>query len=597
MNKRVSTMLGIAIASAVLVASAGPAHASLKCKQTLLKQSSKLTQAIAKILEKCDEGVQKGNVTGPCPDAAKAQPAITNAKSKLKAAIVKDCTGSTGEFPFGRCPNEVTSGPGVCTNILIQNEGNIGDCLNCLADHNATELEAVLYGSLLPPGTNKSIATCQLKVGKSTTAFYIAKSKAMANCQAAILKGKSPGPCPDAATTAAITKAESTKVAAITKACCGPDGHCGGATCYESKTPVCISGSNAGTACTAGSECPGGICSTTSVICSGGANDGGNCSVDSECPGGSCISTSVGDACEAASDCGRCRGGTTPGDGCRSNGECHSNPGACDTGINACVGGSNDGNPCQLKCKGGANNGTICTAGSECPGGACNGAIDCPSIGGGTCIGVTGFCVGSDDLRPIQDLGYPDPCPGLTASGAPIELMGQTGVGLLACVDPLADDRADCQVAASAPFFNGGLIPPICIDAVPECTPGAGTSTVTVSIVLAPAVTDIAGISISLGYENSLVLLPGHGEVAFPGPITNIQGGNVQAEDRDDALIYSDANLGGLSAGPLFSVQFTTCNGASAPTINDFGCVVRSASDSAGHDISDGVSCAVTAIN
>ncbi len=535
MNMRVTAkVLGAALAAAGLVGPVTTAHADLKCRQTLAKASAKLTQAIAKTLQKCEQGVLVGKVTGPCPDTLKAAPSIAKAESKLQAAITKKCGTSTGEFTFGRCPNE-TGTSGSCTNILIQSKDDIGKCLSCLAEHNATELvHRVLYGSLIPAAGDKTVAKCQAAVGKSTVLFYNAKSKALAKCHDGFLKGKIPS-CPDTATTDAVTKAEVKKVASITKACCGPDKVCGGATCQAS-TPQ------------------------------------------------------PGAACEADVDCGRCNGGTTNGQPCKANGQCQSDPGNCNPLTLHCVGGTHDTLPCTTAkaCVAGANAGVSCTANSECPGSSCN-SVDCPSVAGGTCAGTAaGSCGGIDDLSPALTVGYPVPCPGLAVGGAPIVQTGESGLSLLQCVDTQADERVDCQDAAGALFLTGGFLPAFCTDALTECQSNAGSATVTVSVTTPVS---LGGISISLGYKN-VVMIPGNGDAT--SRVTNLQTGLTVSNDTDDSVITSITDFGGLIQGPLYTVHFDTCG--SLPAVSDFGCVVRSASDVSGVELLDGVSCSVTSI-
>jgi hypothetical protein len=494
MNMRVTTkMIGAAFAAASLMASATAAHADLKCRQTVAKESAKLTQAIAKALLKCEQGVIDGKVTGPCPDTAKAAPAITKAESKLQAAVNKKCTTSTGEFAFGRCPNE-TGTSGSCTGILIQGKDDVGQCLSCLAEHNATELvHRVLFGSLIP-STDKVIGKCRKAVGKATVGFYNAKSKALAKCHDGFLKGKIPS-CPDVATTDVIAKAESKKVASISKDCCGADKTCGGATC-QAGAPA----------------------------------------------------TALGDPCEADSDCGRCSGGTTDGQPCRGSGQCQSDPGSCNPGTLHCIGGTHDGQVCALTCTAGPNAGASCTTNSQCPSSTCG---DCPSVAGGTCVGTSGFCGGVDDLSPAHDVGYPMPCPGITSGGSPIVLTGETGASLLTCVDTQADQRIDCQDAAGATFLLA--LPPSCVDSVAECQSNAGTATVTVAITTPVS---LGGITISLGY-NSIVMIPGTGDVS--SRVTNIQTGLIVANDTNDSVITSIVDFTGLVQGPLYTVQFDTC--------------------------------------
>jgi hypothetical protein len=586
MNKRATAkLLGAALAVTGLMAVATAAHADIKCRQTVAKESAKATQGIAKTLQKCSQGVLDGKVTGPCPDTKSAD-SITKAKSKLQAAIVKACATSTGEFAFGRCPNE-TGLTGSCGSILIKTKDDEGACLACLAEHNAKELfDSVIYGSAIAPA-NKTIGKCQSTTGKSVLGFYKAKSKALQKCHDGVLKGKIVGACPDQKATDAIAKAESKKVASITKACCGPDKTCGGATCSASTPPVmCMGGTNDGKPC--------------SPSCAGGANVGVACTVDSQCPAstctgsgdaqcpaGTCVSTAAGQPCEAPTDCGRCRGGTTEGQPCRGSGQCQSDPGACNPDTLLCVGGPNDGHVCALKCLAGANANAICTASSECPGSTC-GSTDCPSTGSGTCVGTSGFCGGSDDVSPLAQFGLPSPCPGITLGGSPIVLTGVTGVSLLQCVDTQADDRVQCQDAAGATF--AAALPSFCTDRTPECTSSGSTVTVTVAV---NSATTLGGVSVSLGYQNALI--PGVGDIG--GRAVSLDGSAlISASDNDDTVGTSVIDFGGLPNGNLFTIQFDTCSGGPAPTTADFGCVVSSASDTNGVSILDGVTCSVASI-
>src|SRR5689334_21098290 len=106
MNTRATTkMVGAALAVTGLLAMATAAHADIKCRRTVAKQSAKVTQGIAKIIQKCQQTVLDSGTPGTCPDA-KGADKIAKSESKLTAAIEKDCATSTGEFVFGHCPNE-----------------------------------------------------------------------------------------------------------------------------------------------------------------------------------------------------------------------------------------------------------------------------------------------------------------------------------------------------------------------------------------------------------------------------------------------------------------------------------------------------------
>jgi hypothetical protein len=643
MNTRATTkLLGAALAVTGLLAMSTAAHADIKCRRTVAKQSAKATQGIAKIIQKCQQAVLDGKQSGPCPDT-KGAASITKTESKLTAAIEKDCATSTGEFAFGHCPNE-TGFTGNCGNILIKSKTDEGTCLGCLAEHNAKELFNVVYGHAIAPADD-TIAKCQSTTGKEVLGFYKAKSKALAKCRDAVLKGKIPGPCPDADATAAIDKAESKKVAKIAGACCGDD-----------STLVCSAGPNIGATCTVDSQCPESVCSSCGgakcaanippVICNGGtrdlqpctpscaggANAGTACTVDSQCPGstctgsgdaqcpgGTCVSTAAGDACEAPVDCGRCRDGTTAGSPCKGSGQCQSDPGACNPQTLVCVGGPDNqhaGDPpkaCTLECIGGTNNYASCLASSECPGGSCKTAlhciggtnatsvcqvasecpggtcqIDCRSTAAGTCVGTTGFCGGSDDVNPLTQFGLPAPCPGITLGGSAITLTGVTGATLLTCLDTQADQRVQCQDAAGATFAQP--LPSFCADRVSECATSGSTVTVTVAV---NSATSLGGVTVNLGYQNAL--LPGVGDIG--GRAVSLDGSaSIASSDNDDSVVTSVVDFGGLPNGNLFTIQFDTCSGGPAPTTADFGCVVSSASDTTGVTLLDGVTCSVASI-
>ena len=593
MTKHGMKGLGAALAAAsLMMMTATSAHADVKCRATVAKSSAGLTQTIAKILQKCEQSVHDGKISGPCPGSGQAK--IDGAKQKLKDAINKACATSTGEFAFGRCPNETGADGLDCGDILIQSKDGVADCLSCLADHNAQELvHRVLYSAMLA-AADKDIGKCQATIGKSTVAFYTAASKSLAKCQASLLKGKVAS-CPDLKTQAAVDKAETKKQDAIKKACCGGD-DCGGATCSVG-TPVpfvCQGGTNNGVKCTTASECPGGQCSDASneSRCSGGTNDRRLCQGDSSCPGGGhCVTGPA--LCEAASDCGRCQGGTDPGKLCRSSGQCDSDPGNCNTTAHKCIAGANANASCSndSECPGSTCSVGVCAGGPNI-GHVCAVLADCPSTPAGTCVGTTGLCGGSNDANPITDIGVlPNVCPGITTGGAPIAFQGVTGVSILNCVDPQAQRRVECQDAAGATFGHDNTVPPFCVDTPVDCAPTGPTHTATVTL-HTTAPNPVNGVSINLGYKG--VNFPGTGEVTGSALITSTHAGAV-ANDNDDSMTLSVTDLGTPIADGenVFVVTFGDC-GAVPTAAANYGCVVRSASDSLGNAILDGVSCSVS---
>ena len=63
------------------------------CQQTIGKSAVKFFVAKSKALATCWDKVNSGKLAGPCPDAAKAQPAIAKAAAQKDAAIAKACCG------------------------------------------------------------------------------------------------------------------------------------------------------------------------------------------------------------------------------------------------------------------------------------------------------------------------------------------------------------------------------------------------------------------------------------------------------------------------------------------------------------------------
>lgn len=68
---------------------------------------------------------------------------------------------------------------------------------------------------------------CQRTIARSVAKLVQAKATALRKCEDAVLRGRSGGPCPDAAAAARIAKAATALAKAIDKACGGDDRRCG----------------------------------------------------------------------------------------------------------------------------------------------------------------------------------------------------------------------------------------------------------------------------------------------------------------------------------------------------------------------------------
>jgi hypothetical protein len=129
---------------------------------------------------------------------------------------------------------------------------------------------------------------------------------------------------------------------------------------------------------------------------------------------------------------------------------------------------------------------------------------------------------------------------------------------------------------------------------------GGAQSTVNVDVNLCvPEGTDAGGATVFLRYPDGTVGIPGSGNSGQVFKrIQNILEDpfiSLTPNDLDYALrtLVFAVDLVPIPAGRLFTVQFDVCSGATAPSAEDFRCVVKDASDPNGAPIS-GVSCSVS---
>lgn len=83
----------IALYYGVTPADPKAAKALNKCQRAIGKSAVKLFTAKSKVLQSCWDKVSSGKIPGPCPDAAKAEPALAKATSEVESAIATACCG------------------------------------------------------------------------------------------------------------------------------------------------------------------------------------------------------------------------------------------------------------------------------------------------------------------------------------------------------------------------------------------------------------------------------------------------------------------------------------------------------------------------
>lgn len=247
-----SSKLAAVVASAIALTLPSYARAdAVKCKAAIIKANAAFVQAKAKALAKCEDAIVKGKLpAGDCHADPKAAPAIAKAAGKLQSAIAKACGGkdktcgtpdddALGDIGWSiACPNFEN---GTCTGV-VASCADIASCLACIGEAATDRAVGIAYDALVPsdPKAQKDLNKCQAAIGKASTAFLTAKSKALAKCWGAVNGNKATNPCPDPGdgkATSAIAKAETKKRATICKACGGVDKLCNG---VGDQTPASI---------------------------------------------------------------------------------------------------------------------------------------------------------------------------------------------------------------------------------------------------------------------------------------------------------------------------------------------------------------------
>jgi hypothetical protein len=241
-RRQVQSAISVLVLAAASSAFADP----VKCQRTIADASGKFQKDKSSALQKCEDKKAAGKLppSTVCLSDEKTAQDIQKAATKLEASIAKDCGGkdktcgtsdddslaSIGWGGVTTCPNFEN---GSC-NGPINDCGDIAACIACIDEAAVDQAIDLYYGDLDESqfGSNSQVNKCQRAIGKETTKFLQAKSKALTKCWDERIKGKHNNPCPspgDNKAAAAIQKAEVKKVQNICKACAGPDKACGNA--------------------------------------------------------------------------------------------------------------------------------------------------------------------------------------------------------------------------------------------------------------------------------------------------------------------------------------------------------------------------------
>ncbi len=91
--------------------------------------------------------------------------------------------------------------------------------------------------------------------------------------------------------------------------------------------------------------------------------------------------------------------------------------------------------------------------------------------------------------------------------------------------------------------------------------------------------------TVVVGYRSDLVSLPGsgQGQASVNARIKNLPSNSSRTtNDLDYALRVVVSRGAGVPAGRLFTIDFDTCQGTSAPAFTQFGCTVEGCGGSTG---------------
>jgi cysteine-rich repeat protein len=229
------------------------------------------------------------------------------------------------------------------------------------------------------------------------------------------------------------------------------------------------------------------------------------------------------------------------------------------------------------------------------------------------CGAITGADVGSCDPLPTCVTAS------ATATGQALAtaIYGQPTPGCgNSIVDPgeecddgndiSTDGCIDCKLATCGDgFVEAGV--ELCGDSLTEactspsqnscqvtpCAAGATKRTVTVRFAK-PAALTIAGLVIALDYPETQVRIPGvGGSQDVLDRVTVVPSGLPTVDDRDYEVQVSVTAFP-IDPGDFFSVQFDDCDATTAPTLDEFACIVRAASSDVGADVTNQVTCSLT---
>lgn len=144
-----------------LVHAAPPDTVTLKCQLGLGKAVVGHARTVAALLARCEDGVARGKIVAPCPDA-KTTAKIAAKNTKLRRTLCKACGGKdklcdgTGDatpavLGLTTCPSRIVPGGAACGSLTIGTLADVAACVECVATFETVCTTAfVAHPSALP---------------------------------------------------------------------------------------------------------------------------------------------------------------------------------------------------------------------------------------------------------------------------------------------------------------------------------------------------------------------------------------------------------------------------------------------------------------
>jgi hypothetical protein len=562
--------LVVAAAALLVVFGANAAHAdALKCRRTIAKNAAGFEAKKIKAMQKCRDGVLKGD-PGPCPDA-KATDKINKALTKLTDKVGGDCAGLTlTEMNFAGLASECTLGytPGLPCQDPLDCKGT---CHTGRYEGEPCDADGFCQGFCGQPSPGNS---CTSDV----------------DCNLTLPQQCVGGICVTARQPFQTCQADATCTTAPFNTCYEPNGPCDN---VHQCDPVdkCPSVQNDR------KEDPFGIDSSLAGDCYQPLSDAASVAQCVACVGeqvvDQMISTYYDTANPASSDsavlkCQRSLGKNAAKFYAKKRKALQKcEDGVLKNGSGTCPDAKATDKISKAAAKlhdkitgdcGDAGTAVQAFVLSQIAGRSGRPSVACSNL-------VSDAASVADAVQCLTEAAV-DCNDALGVGSSPASCNATCGNGKLDAGET-CDDGNQLQESGIGP---ADVCPADCNIAV--CTPSGSTQGVTVNFASS---VDLAALTVVLYYDESRVSIPGQNS----DPPVQVAIGSTSfaftPTDTDYALrnVLTDPSLIGVPAGEAFTVTFDTCMGAPAPVAADFHCFVADAADATPAPV-PGVTCSVT---